>query len=96
MEKRRERIRLAILLLIIGTFCAQTTQAQQQRVGVDICACQPGTYEFTLDFALTCQLKTIQGPGIGESSCVVDTQEGLNVTDMTPVQVSGTLSYEFL
>ena len=94
MEYRTERIRLATLLLIIGTFCAQTAQAQQ-RVGVDICACQPGTYEFTLDFDLTCDLKTIQGPGIGESSCVVDTQEGLNVTDMTPVQVSGTLSYEF-
>lgn len=79
---------IGILIISFGNIRAQT-----QRVGVDICACQPGVYEFTLDFGLRCSAMNVQGPGIGETACVVDTQQGENVTDLAPVQVSGKLLF---
>jgi hypothetical protein len=60
-----------------------------QTVGVDICACQPATYEFVLDFALTCDNKTVvAGSGINASECRITTDRNLNVTDQVPVSVS--------
>lgn len=59
-----------------------------QTVGVDICACQPATYEFVLDFGLTCANKTVAGPGINASECRITTDRNLNVTDQVPVSVS--------
>jgi hypothetical protein len=62
--------------------------ASAQTVGVDICACQPSTYEFLLDFGLTCDNKTVDGPGINASECRVTTDRNLNVTDLVPITVS--------
>lgn len=60
-----------------------------QTVGVDICACQPATYEFVLDFALLCENRTVvAGPGVNASECRITTDRNLNVTDQVPVSVS--------
>lgn len=60
------------------------------QVGVSICACQPDSYEFTLDFSLTCQdMDVVAGqPGILDTACVLNTEGNENVTDFTPVIIS--------
>lgn len=72
--------------LLLFFLLAETTFAQT--VGVDICACQPATYEFTLDFDLTCEDSTVGGPGINASACIINTDVGQNVTDFRPVIVT--------
>jgi hypothetical protein len=90
--------RLALFLLVCLQLLSKTPDknsrwggfmmASAQTVGVDICACQPSTYEFLLDFGLTCDNKTVGGPGINASECRVTTDRNLNVTDLIPVTVS--------
>jgi hypothetical protein len=60
------------------------------QVGVTVCACQPDFYEFTLDFALTCEDDDITRdlPGINDTSCRVSPVTAQNVTDQTPVVVT--------
>lgn len=43
-------------------------------IGVDLCACQPGSWEFTIDFSLTCANQTLfeQRPGIVIAQCQED------------------------
>jgi len=83
----------SVTFLVIGILIISFGNIGAQRIGVDLCACQPGVYEFTLDFGLRCTAMNVQGPGIGETACVVDTQQGENVTDLAPVQVSGKLLF---
>ncbi len=54
------------------------------------CVCQPGEIQFTLDFALGCENRTIMSgmPGIEEERCVVTESGGLTVFDGVPVSVS--------
>jgi len=64
--------------------------AQAQQVGVDICACSPSIYEFTLDFLLTCETTSVMSPGIEEMECSVeatDVELAENVTDFVPVAI---------
>jgi hypothetical protein len=77
---------MLVLLLLSSLFLP----ASSQTVGVDICACQPATYEFVLDFDLTCANDTILGPspGINVTACRVTTDRNLNVTDLKPVVVT--------
>jgi len=77
------------MLIALSSFLVGRTEAQV--VGVDICACSPSVYEFTLDFFLTCldsNIKAGEGEGIIEFDCSVSPFEGGNVTDLTPVAVS--------
>lgn len=40
---------------------------------MDLCACTPRSYEFTLDFSLTCdQSNIVAGPGIIATFCLID------------------------
>uniref|UniRef100_A0A7S2Y324 Reelin domain-containing protein n=1 Tax=Entomoneis paludosa TaxID=265537 RepID=A0A7S2Y324_9STRA len=53
------------------TFTSMPTDSTPQ-VGIDICGCQPGTWDFTFDFNLNCSDQTfIEGPGIYDVSCQV-------------------------
>ena len=74
------------MLIGISTFLVGRSEAQV--VGVDICACSPSVYEFTLDFFLTCLDTNIEGQGILEFDCTVSATEGGTATDLTPVAVS--------
>lgn len=65
-----------------------------QQVGVDICACQPATYEFVFNFSLTCDDSNIGGDGVQDSACVLNTENDQNVTDFTPVIVTRILILE--
>ena len=53
------------------------------------CVCQPGEIEFTFDFALGCDNRTILSglPGISEAVCVVSTN-GTTIFDNVPISVS--------
>ena len=79
------QIGLLIMLLL------QKAQAQAQPiVGIDICACSPSVYEFTMDFLLTCESTTVKSPGIEDIECLVeatDVGQAEEVTDYTPVAV---------
>jgi hypothetical protein len=81
--------RLAMFLLVsVQLILGPASPVRAQTVGVDICACQPSTYEFVLDFGLTCEEKTVAGAGINASECRITTDRNLNVTDQVPISVS--------
>ena len=77
-----------LLFLGLLVFSCLILPTSTQTVGVDICACQPSTYEFILNFNLTCDDKNVQGPGINASACTITTDRDLNVTNKVPVSVS--------
>jgi len=78
---------LSLLALLMEFWMVE---AQDQEVGVTICACQPSQYEFELDLDLTCDDFDIQrgDPGILDTACVVNTSGDQDVTDFTPVVVT--------
>jgi hypothetical protein len=82
--------RLAMFLLVSVQLILgpSSSPVHAQTVGVDICACQPSTYEFVLNFGLTCEEKTVMGAGINASECRITTDRNLNVTDEVPISVS--------
>jgi hypothetical protein len=61
-----------------------------QDIGVSVCACQPATYTFQLNFDQTCGDSTVQSgdPGIVDTACVLNPQGNENVTDLVPVRVT--------
>ena len=63
-------------------------QAKEQ-IGVDICSCAPGTYEFTLDFSLSCPPVNITlGDAVRDTSCMVSPFGDPTVSDLVPVAVN--------
>jgi hypothetical protein len=73
-------MRGALLLLSL----ASLSKAQ---VGTNICSCSPPTYEFTLDFSLSCDDAQLDGQGISDFECVIAPfQTGANI-DLTPASV---------
>jgi hypothetical protein len=64
---------VSLLATCTSTFATHETVSRGDNpvVGVNICACQPATYEFILDFDLTCAEATVGGPGINDTACVV-------------------------
>jgi len=57
-------------------------------VGETLCACQPLTYEFTLNFTQTCDTDEIEdNAGIEEASTGCNTGGEDNVTDLIPVRL---------
>jgi len=63
-------------------------QAEASAPG-EICACQPGSYEFTLNFTSTCTDSNVKGtPGVLDAACILTTRGNANVTDRQPEIVS--------
>ncbi len=75
-------------LLVAAALWARPSMGQA--VGTDLCACQPSTYELTLDFGLVCNDTTVGGEGIFDQDCLIATRlpDTVNVTDLVPVTVS--------
>jgi hypothetical protein len=67
-----------------------------QLIGTDICGCQPATYTFTLDFSLTCEETSVEGPGINDTACLTDIrgQEEAPPEDLVPVSVQNVQIFE--
>jgi hypothetical protein len=67
-----------------------------QEVGVDLCGCSPGTYEFTFDFSLACPPVNItRNGGVAATFCQISpfNDGGELVTDFVPV--SSSLGFSF-
>ena len=59
-----------------------------QEIGTEICACSPRSYEFTLDFNLTCPPVNIAvGDAVDDTSCLISPFGALDVEDLVPVSV---------
>lgn len=59
-----------------------------QEIGTEICACSPRSYEFTLDFSLTCPPVNIPvGDAIEDTTCLISPFGALDVEDLAPVSV---------
>ena len=73
---------VALLLLLRATL-------SRAQVGVSLCACNPATYTFELNFTAVCEDSSVTGPGIEGIFCF-SREFGLqgNVTDFEPVAVS--------
>ncbi len=78
----------SVPLVILFASLVLTTNGQE--IGTEICACSPRTYEFTLDFSLTCPPVNITlGDGVEATSCLVSPFGAPNVVDLVPVSVEG-------
>lgn len=77
-------------LVFVATYILSTSRLADAQVGVTVCACQPDFYEFTLDFALSCNDTDItrEMPGINDTSCEVNPVGSQNVSDPRPVVVT--------
>lgn len=74
---------IALALLVL------TTKTASQEIGVEICACAPGSYEFFLDFDLFCPPVNITvGDAVAATSCSVTPFGDPNVADLKPVAVN--------
>ena len=63
-------------------------QSSSQLIGVDICACLPTVVTFRLNFTFDCDASNVSGPGINDTSCLIETRGNENVTDFVPTSVS--------
>jgi hypothetical protein len=81
---RMTSLALVLSLAVLSSLLSKTLA----QVGVNLCACQPSVYTFTLDFSATCEDANIEGPGIFDKDCTVSGVGRENVTDKVPVQVS--------
>ncbi len=74
------------LVALLASFVLATGQ----EIGTEICSCSPRTYEFTLDFSLTCPPVNITlGDGVEATSCLVSPFGTPNVSNLVPVTVEG-------
>ncbi len=80
---------VATLLLAFASISGATSRAlQDQVIGTDICFCAPNTYEFTLDFSLTCPPVNITlGDAVKATTCMVSPFTVETVADLVPVSV---------
>lgn len=66
-----------------------TRDLQDQEIGIEICSCAPNSYEFTLDFALTCPPVNITlGDAVAATTCMVSPFGDPEVSDLVPISVS--------
>jgi hypothetical protein len=75
------------ILLFSGRENAQYNVSAQE-LGVTICACSPRYYQFTLDFALSCDTNVILGEGVASYECSIEPFQGSAIADLIPVSVS--------
>lgn len=80
-------------LLVLVCF-ALLDHASAQLIGVDICACLPTIVTFRLNFTFDCDASNVAGPGINDTSCLIDTRGNENVTDFVPTSVSTVQVFE--
>jgi len=74
------------LAILVASFAI----ANGQEIGTEICSCSPTTYEFTLDFSLTCPPVNITtGDGVEATSCLISPFGDPSVEDLIPVAVEG-------
>mmetsp|Transcript_49998 Transcript_49998/g.57729 ORF Transcript_49998/g.57729 Transcript_49998/m.57729 type:complete len:467 (-) Transcript_49998:84-1484(-) len=80
----------ALIVLVSLSFPsdAVTRELQQREIGTEICYCAPNSYEFTLDFKLTCPPVNITlGDAIAATTCMVSPFGEPGVIDLVPVSV---------
>ena len=83
----------SLIVVLVSAFFVWATSLGQEIIGTDICICSPSTYEFTLDFTLTCPPPTnnvatgIDNGSIEETSCFITQEIAGTITDFTPVEV---------
>lgn len=78
------RFILGSLSLLLASFHG----ASGQTIGVELCACSPSYYEFTLNFDLFCPPVNItENDAVDDTSCVITPFSSTNVTDLVPVVV---------
>ena len=81
---------LALLVSLYFPLEAATRelQLQEQEIGTEICYCAPNSYEFTLDFFLTCPPVNITlGDAVAATTCMVSPFGDPEVSDLVPVSV---------
>lgn len=79
---------VALLLAFASLSGATSRDLQEQVIGTDICFCAPNTYEFTLDFSLTCPPVNITlGDAVNATTCMVSPTTTMTVEDLVPVSV---------
>lgn len=69
----------------LAVFLLQTLGVFAQ-VGTTICACQPASYQFTLDFQLSCNDFNVTGPGVNTTRCLERGPE--ETSNLIPVVVN--------
>lgn len=71
-----------------GAIATRELQGQQE-IGTEICYCAPNSYEFTLDFSLTCPPVNITlGDAVAATTCQVSPFGDPAVSDLVPVMVN--------
>jgi len=86
---------VAAFFILIASEGGWSTVAAQ-KIGVDICACQPSLYTFILDFSLRCNTTTVTPfqNGIGNVTCTVVPELDQNITNFSPLVVTRVEVYE--
>jgi hypothetical protein len=80
--------------LFVVVYLAILERVSAQLIGVDICACLPTTVSLRLNFTFVCDESNVFGPGINDTTCLIDTRGNENVTDFTPTIVSTVQIFE--
>jgi hypothetical protein len=79
-----------LLSISLAVLVTSFVIANGQEIGTEICACSPRSYEFTLDFSLTCPPVNITlGDSVEATACIVSPFGNPSVTDLVPVSVEG-------
>lgn len=86
-EGRRPSPRPPTSFLFIAIVATLLDRVSAQ-LGITLCACQPTTYTFILNFDQLCSDQNIEGPGIFDTECFINSSDGENITDTRPVAVS--------
>lgn len=80
---------VAAILAAVASLSGATTRELQQEIGTEICTCAPNTYEFKLDFSLTCPPVNITlGDAVAATTCMVSPFGLPQVADLVPVEVT--------
>ena len=76
------------LSISLAALLASSLIANGQEIGTELCSCSPNSYEFKLDFGLTCPPVNITiGNAVQATSCLVSPFGNLNVDNLVPVSV---------
>lgn len=80
---------LMLALVVLSSTTVVVEGQPPAAVGTDLCACTPSTYEFTVDFSLTCPpVNVTLGEAIENTSCITSPYGNLNTPNLVPVVIS--------
>ena len=88
---------LIVTQLLVFSMLWSSQVVRGQLIGTNICGCQPATYTFTFDFALTCDDNNVEGgPGINATACLTEVRGKDEVPDeeLIPVTVQTVQIFE--